>query len=178
MTTEERQLTLEEFVDFVHRDENRDKNFELIHGEVAAVSPGRTSYSGVAVRISYKIIQLCEENSLPSDVTVADGAYYILGNVFAPDVAYKTTPLSDDYPDPVPPEWVVEVVSPSDEKADVERKRQIYIDAGILYWEVYFKAQRVDVYAPGKPMQSYGINDTLDGGDVLPGFRLPVNEIV
>jgi len=64
-----------------------------------------------------------------------------------------------------------------DKPADVAHKRQIYIDAGILCWEVYLKDQRVDVYAPGKPRQAFGIEDTLECGDMLPGFLLPVKDI-
>jgi hypothetical protein len=33
------------------------------------------------------------------------------------------------------------------------------------------------VYAPGQPVKTFGIDDTLDGGDVLPGFALAVREI-
>jgi hypothetical protein len=33
------------------------------------------------------------------------------------------------------------------------------------------------VYAPGKGLQSLGIDDMLDVGDILPGFKLPVREI-
>jgi len=42
---------------------------------------------------------------------------------------------------------------------------------------MYPPSQTIDVYAPGKKKRTFGVNDTLDGGDVLPGFRLPVREL-
>lgn len=35
----------------------------------------------------------------------------------------------------------------------------------------------VDVYAPGEPMRTVGMNGTLAGGAVLPGFTLPVRDL-
>jgi Uma2 family endonuclease len=85
--------------------------------------------------------------------------------------------LSDDYPDPEPPLWVVEVVSPTDKAPDIRAKRQIYRKAGILLWEMYPQEQSIDVYTPGKPMRTLDINDMPDGGDMLPGFTPAVREI-
>jgi len=39
------------------------------------------------------------------------------------------------------------------------------------------KCQAIDVYAPAQPMKSFGIDDTLDGGDVLLGFTLALKEL-
>ena len=85
--------------------------------------------------------------------------------------------MSDDYPDPVPPEWAVEIVSPTDKVVDIRKKRTIYRGAGILLWEVYPRDRSVHVYVPGLPLRVYGVGDTLDVGDLLPGFTLPVSEL-
>lgn len=85
--------------------------------------------------------------------------------------------MSDTYPDFGTPLWVVEVIAPVDTAAYVRAKRQIYLDAGILFWEVYPESQRVDAYAPDEPMRSVDINGTLDGGAVLPGFTLAAAEV-
>ena len=52
-----------------------------------------------------------------------------------------------------------------------------YLAAGTLLWLVYPETHEVEVYAPGQPMRLFGINDVLDGGEVLPGFSLPVRAI-
>ncbi len=179
MAVREPHVTLDDFVQFVFRDENVDRMFELINGEIVEVFPSRSGHSGVAALIIIAVGSYCREKGLPGHVTGADGTYNVLGNVIAPDVAYKTTPLDmKNYPDPVPPEFAVEVISPTDRKAGIARKRQVYLDAGILYWEVYVEDECIDVYVPGQPMRSLGMDDTLDGGAVLPGFTLPVKDVL
>ncbi len=169
--------TMEDFKEFVARPENSDRLFELINGEIIEVTPGRTRYSEYHEIISFAVRLFCREHNLPCHTSSADGAFDILGHTLAPDFAYKRTPMSDDYPDPVPPLWVVEIVSPTDKAPDIRDKRQIYEQAGILLWEMYPKQQSIDVYAPGQKKRTVGINDTLDGGDVLLDFRMPVRDL-
>jgi Uma2 family endonuclease len=73
---------------------------------------------------------------------------------------------------------VVEVISPTDKAKEIREKREIYQHAGILLWEMYAELERIDVYPPGKPMRTFSIDDTLDGGDVLPGFKLTVQALL
>jgi Uma2 family endonuclease len=167
----------EDFMEFVFRPENEDRILELVNGELVEKMPGRTKNSGIPMIIGGSVYTFCREHNLPFYSSGADGAYRISGNVLAPDFAYKRTPLSDDYPDPVPPEWVVEVISPTEKPDDIRAKRLIYIAAKILYWEIYPKPQSIDIYAPGQPMRTVGMDGILDGGDVLPGFTLPVRDI-
>jgi Uma2 family endonuclease len=98
-------------------------------------------------------------------------------NILLPKFAYKPTAMSDEYPDPNPPLWVADIISPHDKADDIRAKRAIYLNAGILRWEVYEPIRVVDVNAPGKPVRTVGIDGVLDGGDVLPGFELPVKDL-
>lgn len=165
------------FAAFLAQPENAGRLFELIHGEIIEVTPGRTRYSGIGLIIAHVVLSFSEAHNLPVYVSGGDGAYAIGGQVIAPDFAYKRTPLSEDYPDPDPPLWVVEVISPTDRPYEIRDKRDIYLRAGILLWEVYYKSRAVDVYAPGQPPRSAGLDDTLDAGDLLPGFTLPVKRL-
>jgi len=169
--------TMEEFLEFALRPENADREFELINGEIREVMPGRTSNSEYPHIIAFAVRLFCREHDIPCHTSGEAGAYDINGNVLVPDFAYKRTPTSDEYPDPDPPLWVVEVISPTDKGPDIRDKRQVYQDGGILLWEIYPKRQIIDVYAPGRGSQTFKIGDTLDGGDVLPGFRLKVSEL-
>jgi Uma2 family endonuclease len=72
---------------------------------------------------------------------------------------------------------VAEVVSPNDKPREIRAKRAIYLQAGILYWEIYPEDQSIDVHAPGQPVRSYGAADTLDAGNLLSGFSVPVSEL-
>jgi Uma2 family endonuclease len=174
MVIETQRLTMEEFKAFIALPDNDGRFFEFINGEVIEVSPGRTRYSEIAHIIAFAVRLFCQEGNIPCYTSGEGGAYGLDGQVVAPDFAYKPTPMSEDDPDPEPPLWVVEIISPTDKAADIRAKRQIYFQAEILYWELYPLQKSIDVYVPGQAMQVFGLADTLDGGDVLPGFTLTV----
>jgi Uma2 family endonuclease len=177
MTTTVKLTTLEEFLAFALLPENQDKDFEFINGEVIDVSPARTSNSWLSNLLVFAVISYCRDHQIPVFTTSGDGTYLIDGRVIVPDFAYKRTPMSDDNLDPVPPLLAVEVISPTDEPTPIRNKRLVYQQAGILYWEIYPKEKSIDIYEPGKPSRTVGIEDALDGGDVIPGFVLPLKEL-
>lgn len=177
MVATREKITFPEFQAFLERDENAGRLFELINGEIVEVMPGRTRNSELHNLIVVAVHNFCEAHNIPCHTSSADGAYRVQEHVVAPDFAYKRTAMSDDYPDPVAPLWVVEIISPTDKAEDIRDKRDIYCKAGILLWEIYPRIPSIDVYAPGQPVRTYTVEDELDGGDVLPGFRLPANKL-
>ena len=79
---------------------------------------------------------------------------------------------------PVPPDLALEVRSPSDEPGEIVKKLELYRRAGVpLVWWVNPATRTVDVYRNGQLVATLGEGDVLDGEDILPGFRLPVDEI-
>ncbi len=177
MVSRERPGMIEQFEQFIALPENANRLFELINGEIIEVSPGRTNNSALGHILSFAVRLFCREHNLPCYISGGDGAFDVQGNVVAPDFAYKRTPMSDEYPDPVAPEWAIEIISPTDKADDIRNKRNIYIEAKILYGELYPKSQSMDVYAPGKPRQTINIDGVLDGGEVLPGFTIALKAI-
>jgi Uma2 family endonuclease len=80
----------------------------------------------------------------------------------------------------VPPDLAVEVLSPSNTRREMEIKLGEYAKAGVkLVWYVDPERKEVDVYPKGNPKRkkTLGVTDTLDGGNVLPGFAVPVARI-
>jgi Uma2 family endonuclease len=72
----------------------------------------------------------------------------------------------------------VEVTSPSDTLEEVEDKVQQWLASGTaLVWVVNPKRRTVTVYSSPSQAAILAINDELDGGEVLPGFRVRVSEI-
>lgn len=177
MLTRQKGMTIEEFIVFATSPENEDRKLEFINGEVIEVSPGRSTYSKVAIIVGAHIYNFCHQHNLPCHISGSKGPYGINGNVVTPSFAYKPTEMSDEYPDPNPPLWVSETIFPTEKAIAVRNKREIYRRAGILLWEVYYPPQRVDVYTPGQPPKSYFVGDVLDGGDVLPGFTMEVAKL-
>jgi Uma2 family endonuclease len=103
--------------------------------------------------------------------------------VLCPDTSFvRAERLPEgDYPEGFlehPPDIAVEVVSPSDRMADVNAKVDEYIRSGTaLVWVVEPRRRTVTVYRPDLSVQLLVEDDVLDGGDVLPGFNLPVSSI-
>jgi Uma2 family endonuclease len=78
------------------------------------------------------------------------------------------------------PDLAVEVISPSDKDYDIDDKVDEYQRAGVrLIWIIHPANRTVDVYqiARGLRSQRYISEDELDGGDVIPGFKLKVSDI-
>lgn len=119
-------------------------------------------------------------------VTGADGSYILARDpdtVVSPDVGFvRWERLPADRPRekyiPAPPDLAVEVVSPTDRPRDIAAKMEVYRRAGVpLVWWVRPATRTVTVFVNGQEVGQFGESDELDGGDVLPGFRLAVAEI-
>ncbi len=76
------------------------------------------------------------------------------------------------------PDLAVEIVSFDKTVAEVSAKAAEYLEAGTpLVWVVDPDSRRVMVHRPGHGVTTLSVADTLDGGDVLPGFRLPLSRL-
>ena len=77
----------------------------------------------------------------------------------------------------VAPDLAVEVISPSNKVADMHRKiRQLLAAGTALIWIVHPETRTVEVHTRSGATTLEG-DDMLSGGDVLPGFEIPVREI-
>jgi Uma2 family endonuclease len=106
------------------------------------------------------------------------------GLVRIPDVAFTSWDRLPGrrYPAaPVPrlaPNLAVEVLSRSNTPDEMAVKRQDYFTAGVqLVWEIDPQARVVRVYTSPDQATTLGPTDTLDGGVVLPGFSLKVQQL-
>jgi Uma2 family endonuclease len=118
-------------------------------------------------------------------VTGADGMMRLFpGLVRIPDAAFiswdrlpnrrvPTEPLPD-----LAPDLAVAVLSVGNTPGEMARKRQEYFSAGVqVVWQVDPRTRTVEVFTA--PDQSAVLHEaqTLDGGAVLPGFTLPLQEL-
>lgn len=78
----------------------------------------------------------------------------------------------------VAPELIVEVLSPDDRWSAVNDKLTEYFDVGVqVVWVADPQWQRVHVYRSLTEIEILTVGDTLTGGDLLPGFSVPVAEL-
>ena len=76
------------------------------------------------------------------------------------------------------PDLVAEVLSPSDTRPEFDAKIQMWLDFGVrLVIAIYPETRNIATHQPGRPPVTLGYGDTLDGGEVIPGFQCPVREI-
>ena len=83
---------------------------------------------------------------------------------------------------PVAPDFVIELVSPSDIKnqryEDLQAKMQEYLDNGVrLGWLIEPEAKTVEIYRFGQQVEILNNPQALSGEDILPGFVLDLSEI-
>ena len=79
----------------------------------------------------------------------------------------------------VAPELTVEILSPTDRPDQVRHKLGEYFAAGVLQvWVIDPASRTVHVHQrPAASLETLAPGGVLTGGDVLPGFRLPVDDI-
>ena len=76
------------------------------------------------------------------------------------------------------PDLVVEVVSPSNSVREVNDKARMWVSYGTrLVWVLHPDTRSVDVHTPNGAVVTLSNDDTLTGGDVLPGFECILSDI-
>jgi Uma2 family endonuclease len=76
------------------------------------------------------------------------------------------------------PDLAVEILSPDQHWAQFLDKIQFYLLHGVrLVWVIDPATSTVTVQVPGEDARILRPGDHLDGGDVLPGFSLPIAEM-
>lgn len=79
---------------------------------------------------------------------------------------------------PFAPDLAVEILSPNDRATAVHDKVHEYLECGTrLVWVVWPRRRSVTVYLPEAAAREIESDEELDGGDVLPGFRVTVAEL-
>jgi Uma2 family endonuclease len=103
----------------------------------------------------------------------------------SPDVAWirqerwdALTPEQKEKFPPIAPDFVLELMSPSDTLRETQEKMQEYIANGVkLGWLINPKMRQVEIYRLGKPIQILESPQQLSGEDVLPAFILNLSII-
>ncbi len=103
----------------------------------------------------------------------------------SPDIAWiqqgrwdRLTPSEKETFPPIAPDFVLELMSPTDRLKDLQAKMQEYLQSGVcLGWLIDRKTRKVYIYRPGQSVEILETPERLSGEAILPGFRLDL-EIV
>jgi Uma2 family endonuclease len=157
--------------------------YELIDGVLVEKAVGFKE-AFLATRLSTLLNVFAQQHDL-GGVLGADGTVELFpGQVRIPDVAFYSwskLPGRQIPDDPIPelaPDLAVEVLSKTNTRGEMFAKRKDYFFAGVkLVWFVDPRARTVEVYTAPDQATVLTDADTLTGGDVLPGFSLPVAQV-
>jgi len=162
----------------------RDKRGELIDGVFIEVPPANAQHGHIAVRIAVLLDSFARPRGLGS---VSTEVGFILRRnpdlLRGPDVALVRAERVPPGGPPatfwaLAPDLAVEVISPEDRPAEIQAKVREYLEAGTrLVWLVYPATRTVVVIRSLLEREELVEADTLDGGEVLPGFSCRVAEI-
>lgn len=171
--------------DELFRMPNNAYRLELIEGEVRQMSPGGGAHGYVGIEIASRLANFARQHDLGCVIGAETG--YVIDRhpdtVLAPDVSFLTKQqiAKSGIPDafyPSAPALVVEVVSPNDTAEEVDDKMRRWFAAGVeLGWVIYPKGRTVTVYRGLSDIRVLKGDDTLDGGNVVPGFNCRVGEL-
>jgi Uma2 family endonuclease len=162
----------------------RGRWLELVQGELVTVNPPGGEHGVLAVAMAAELWTFVRTHGL-GRVYVESG--FVLSRspdtVRGPDVSF----LSHEREEmgktrrgflPGAPDLAVEIWSPDNTMAELTRRAAEYLEAGAQrVWIVDPRSREVTVHAPGRAAAILTEGDTLDGGNVLPGFSLSISSL-
>ncbi|MBC8170392.1 MAG: Uma2 family endonuclease [Anaerolineae bacterium] len=189
-TTPIKHISAAEFWEIMQRPENKDKHLELVDGMLLEEGVNSTMTGGMhgetAANILGFIWQFARQHKLGC-VTAAETCYVLFQNptgkdtIRCPDAAFVSFHRA---PEPLPleqvpfaPDLAIEVISPGNDADEMHSKVLDFIKYGTrLVWVFYPWSQTVVVHT-ASGSKTLNIEDTLQGGEVLPGFSVVVRDI-
>lgn len=158
--------------------------YEIIEGELKERVMSYLS-SLIAAKIAALLWQWMAAGH-PGRIAGSDGGFTIFpwapGDLRMPDVSYISTERLPTIPPTgwvsTPPQFAVEVVSPTDLAADVQKKADDYIRAGVaLVWVVFPRTRTVQIMRGDGSTAIAHAGQTLTGELVLPGFEVAIDNL-
>lgn len=180
MAVQQRLYSVTEFEQLIARPDHEDRLFELIDGEIVEKAPTR-------------------EHGIIAGNIITDFNIYLRQNpIGRAAVEARHRPIDDERNDRLPdvsfvsdvsrpveregaalymPDLAVEIQSPKDSLLKMLKKAEFYLAHGTkMVWLVYPAKRLVEVLTPDDRF-ILGEQETLSGGDVLPGFSMPVSAV-
>jgi len=155
-------------------------HYELVKGELITMSPAGELHGQTITRLIVHLGSYVRANRLGELHT--ETGFTLTRNpdtVREPDVAFlrnERVTGGDKFVSGAP-DLAVEVISPRNRPADVEQKVREYLATGArLVVVIDPKKQTATVHTPTSTTH-LTLADTLTGGDVVPGWELPLREL-
>lgn len=159
--------------------------YRLIAGELRTMAPAGSEHGHRAQSLGAILWEFVRKHHLGATFAAETG--FLIqrdpDTVLAPDASFvrkeriPTSGLPIGF-FPGPPDLAAEIISPSERQSDIDEKVELWLNSGVrLLWLVHPRRRTVTVYRTLTDVKLLTETDTLDGGDVLPGFACRVGEI-
>ena len=176
--------------DLEHLPDDEGWVYELVEGVLVRMPMSGLEATTIAYRLGGRLSVYVEDHDL-GVMTGEQGGYRVdpahpRTTELAPDVGFIRTDRLPPRDSPeyrkaplLAPDLAIEVASPSDYHPGLDEKARRYLQFGTrLVWVVWPRQRTVDVWHPGdKAPTTLTVTDTLDGEDVVPGFRYPIGNL-
>ena len=178
-------LTDEQF--FQLCEDNQDLKFErTANGHLIIMSPTGGATGSRNADLTAQLYVWNHQRKLGKVFDSSTGFKLPNGADRSPDAAWlklehwnALTPEQQEKFVPLCPDFVVELMSPSDSLKTIQVKMQEYIDNGArLGWLIDRQNQQVEIYRPNCPVEVLQSPETLSGEDILPGLMVDLSEIL
>lgn len=172
-------LTDEQF--FMLCQNNPDLRFERSAREELIIMPPTGGITGDRnADLTYQLRSWNRKNKLGKTFDSSTGFKLPNGANRSPDASWvkmeRWNALTEDEKEkyiPLCPDFVVELMSPSDTLEKTRAKMKEYMDNGaLLGWLINRKQKQIEIYRPNQEGEILNFPQTLSGEDVLPGFIL------
>jgi len=177
--SKERTYTVEEFEKFISQPANRERLFELIDGEMVEKMPTE-EHGEIALIIGSAVRAFVAKHKLGRvGVEIRHQMPEDKRNSRLPDISFVAgnRPRVTEGVIPQMPDLAIEIKSPDDSLKELREKAHYYMLNGTrLVWIVDPSKKLVVALTPDDE-EILLENEVLDGGDVVPGFTLPLKEI-
>ena len=186
MAIQQQFISADRFQELVDAPEYQDCFLELVEGVIVEMPKPKRIHGVVVAEMAFRITAFVKENDL-GEVSSGDPGFVLERNEYGRDtvrgldIAFVSKSRDLGPPDftwyELGPDLAVEVISPSNKADDIHFKVTQLLDAGTrLVWLVYPKNRTV-VSHTAEGARTLRQDDTLSGGDVLPGFQLRIRDI-
>ena len=165
---------------------NRNVRFErTATGELVIMSPTGSETGNRNGRLNQQLFNWSDQDASGIAFDSSTGFKLPNGADRSPDAAWvrldRWNALSQEQQQrfaPICPDFVVELLSPSDNLATLQAKMQEYLDNGArLGWLINRQTRQVEIYRRDRSVDVSDNPESLSGEDILPGFILQMSDI-